>query len=201
MLAVPTRAELRSRPLTTARLMLAPIETKDAHDLWYAVEGSRTELERWLPWVPFTVDPEASFRYADASAQDWDAGRACRLAVRDRETQRFLGVVSLESMAHIHQNMDLGYWLRTDAVGAGYMTEAATETLRFCFRQLCAHRVRVAAATDNHPSQAVIRRLGFTFEGVARQAERVSGRWLDHAIFGMLVTDPRAVSIASGGAR
>ena len=38
---------------------------------------------------------------------------------------------------------------------------------------------------------AVIRRLGFRFEGIARQSERCHGRWLDHAIFALLVTDPR----------
>ena len=48
---------------------------------------------------------------------------------------------------------------------------------------------RVAAATDNHASLSVIRRLGFRFEGIARQAEKCAGRWLDHAIFGMIVTD------------
>ena len=54
-----------------------------------------------------------------------------------------------------------------------------------------AHRVRVAAATDNHASLSVIGRLGFRFEGIARQAEWCDGRWLDHATFGMLATDPR----------
>jgi ribosomal-protein-serine acetyltransferase len=51
--------------------------------------------------------------------------------------------------------------------------------------------VRVAAATDNHASLSVIGRLGFHFEGIARQAERCHGRWLDHAVFSMLVTDRR----------
>lgn len=189
MLAVPTRAEIRNRPVKTARLVLSPIETTDAHDLWYAVEASRPELERWLPWVPFNVDPDASYRYTDASAQDWDTGRALRLAVRERDTRRFIGVVSLESLAHLHQNGDLGYWLRTDAHGRGYMTEAAGEVVRWAFRDLHAHRVKVAAATDNHASLAVIRRLGFRFEGIAREAERCAGRWLDHAVFGMLATD------------
>jgi ribosomal-protein-serine acetyltransferase len=50
----------------------------------------------------------------------------------------------------------------------------------------------VAAATDNHPSLAVIRRLGFRFEGIAREAERCNGRWLDHAVFGMLASDARS---------
>jgi len=40
-------------------------------------------------------------------------------------------------------------------------------------------------------SLGVIRRLGFHFEGIARQAERCNGRWLDHAVFALLGTDPR----------
>ena len=52
--------------------------------------------------------------------------------------------------------------------------------------------MRVAAATDNHPSLAVIARLGFRFEGIAREAERCHGRWLDHAIFALLATDTRS---------
>lgn len=189
MLAVPARVELRNRPIHTARLMLSPLETSDAHDHWYAVEASRRELEQWLPWVPFNVDPDASYRYADASAQDWDAGRACRFSIRERDTRRFMGVVSLESLAHLHQTGDLGYWVRTDAHRRGIMTEAASEIVRWAFREARFHRVRVAAATDNSPSLGVIRRLGFQFEGVARQAERCAGRWLDHCIFALLVTD------------
>jgi ribosomal-protein-serine acetyltransferase len=49
--------------------------------------------------------------------------------------------------------------------------------------------VRIAAATDNHRSLAVIARLGFRFEGIARQAELVQSRWLDHAVFAKLSQD------------
>ena len=72
------------------------------------------------------------------------------------------------------------------------MTEAARAVVEWAFMTLGAHRVRVAAATDNHRSLGVIARLGFRFEGVARQAERCHGRWLDHAVFALLSTDPRA---------
>jgi ribosomal-protein-serine acetyltransferase len=71
------------------------------------------------------------------------------------------------------------------------MTEAGRAVLDWAFGSVNAHRVRVAAATDNHPSLGVIGRLGFHFEGIARQAERCNGRWLDHAVFALLVTDPR----------
>jgi ribosomal-protein-serine acetyltransferase len=52
------------------------------------------------------------------------------------------------------------------------------------------HRIRCAAGVDNHASRAVIERLGFTFEGTARDAERVDGRWVTHAVYCRLETDP-----------
>src|SRR5206468_9896162 len=124
VLAVPHRSELRARPLETARLFLYPLDATDSRDLWNAVEGSRAHLEPWLPWVPFNIDLESSGRYAEASAADWDAARACRFAIRDRQTRRFLGVIGLEAFAHLHESVELGYWLRVDTTGRGLMTEA-----------------------------------------------------------------------------
>src|SRR3984885_8630284 len=173
MLVVPPRAELRHRPIDTQRLVLTPVEPADASDLWLAVDSSRAHLEAWLPWVPFNTDLDASWRYCEASASDWDHSRALRFSIRERGNRRFLGVVGLESLAHLHQSAELGYWLRLDAARRGYMTEAA----------------RVAAATDNVASLGVIRKLAFRFEGIAREAERCQGRWLDHALFAVLSSD------------
>ena len=77
-------------------------------------------------------------------------------------------------------------------VGRGLMTEAAQACLAFAFDTVGAHRVRVAAATENHPSLRVIERLGFRYEGRAREAEWVGGRWVDHAVFAILETDWRS---------
>ena len=189
MLAVPSRSELRHRPVDTQRLQLLPIDLRDAHDLWLGVDSSRAQLEPWLPWVPFNVDQAASYRYAESSVLDWDAGRALRFVIRDRASKQFLGVVGLEALSHMHQSCELGYWLRTDAQGHGLMTEAARACVGWAFSAVKAHRVRVAVATDNHASLAVVRRLGYRIEGIARHAERVGGRWVDHAVFSVLCTD------------
>jgi ribosomal-protein-serine acetyltransferase len=184
---------VRSRPLETARLLLHPLDATDARDLWTAVESSRSYLEPWLPWVPFNSDLESSARYAEASAADWDSSRACRFSIRDRTNRRFLGVIGLEAFAHLHESVELGYWLRVDTARRGLMTEAGRAVVDWAFGTVKAHRVRVAAATDNHASLGVIRRLDFRFEGIARQAERCDGRWLDHAVFALLSSDPRVV--------
>jgi ribosomal-protein-serine acetyltransferase len=53
MLVVPPRSDLRHRPIETERLLLAPVDPADSHEVWLAVSGSRAVLSRWLPWVQF----------------------------------------------------------------------------------------------------------------------------------------------------
>jgi ribosomal-protein-serine acetyltransferase len=194
LLTIPPRATLRRNPLETTRTLLVPIDVADGPELWDSVEGSRWHLERWLPWVPFNSTRDASMRYADACALDWDAGRAVRFAIRDKKTRALEGVVGLDSCVHLHRACELGYWLRRDATGQGLMTEAARATVEFAFTRMGVHRIRCAAATDNTASLRVIARLGFRFEGIARQAELVGSRWLDHALFARLSTDEESES-------
>jgi len=191
MLVMPSRAEMRARPIETERLLLMPIDASDGPELWLAVNGSRSFLQRWLPWVQFHTDSAASTRFAEACAADWDHSRALRFVIRERAHRTLAGVVGLESCVHMHRSCELGYWLRREATQRGLMTEASRAAIDFAFRTMGAHRIRVAAATDNHPSLSVIARLGFHFEGIARQAEWCDGRWLDHAVFGLLATDSR----------
>lgn len=188
-LSIPSRSVLRRTPLETPRTVLCPIESPDAQELWEAIEGSRWHLERWLPWVPFNATADACDRYAQACEKDWDMGRAVRLAVRDKATRELYGVVGLDSIVHLHQGCELGYWLKREACGKGLMSEAARAAVEFAFERLGMHRIRCAAATENYPSLKVIAGLGFRFEGVARQAEYVASRWLDHALFAKLSTD------------
>jgi ribosomal-protein-serine acetyltransferase len=188
-LSIPSRAALRAEPLRTERIHLTPIDSTDGPELWDVIESSREHLERWLPWVPFNNTPEASRRYANACASDWDAGRAVRFGIRDRDSDALLGVVGLDSCVHLHLSCELGYWLRREAAGKGLMTEAAGACVKFAFARVGVHRIRCAAATGNQGSLAVIGRLEFKPEGIARQAAFVAGRWVDHAVFSKLSTD------------
>lgn len=189
MLVIPARGDVRARPYESERLYFTPVEPMEAQDLWPAIDRSRELLKQWLPWVGFTVDMQTTIRFADACALDWDQGKAVRFAIHEKASRALLGVVGLESCVHIHRAVELGYWLRTDAQKRGFMSESVRFAIDFSFRQMGVHRIRVAAATDNHASLSVIHRAGFRFEGIARQAEWCNDRWLDHAVFAMLSTD------------
>lgn len=189
-LKIPARIELTQQPLQSRRAILEPIVASSHRKLFRAVEDSRKFLEPWLPWVPYNDSVEASLRYAEACESDWRAGVALRFTIRLKNEPEVIGVITLESISDLHRSCDLGYWLRKAFTGRGLMTEVAKVLLEFAFENIHFHRIRCAAATDNIPSQRVIERLGFQREGVAREAERVGGRWASHVVYSRLASDP-----------
>lgn len=188
-LKFPPRVKLLRVPLEAERVTLSPISTKDAAAFFDAVDESRQALAPWLPWVHLNNSLQDSERYAQASERDWDTGSAVRFFVKLRATRRLIGVVSLENCSSMHRVCQLGYWLHTSSWGQGLATEAARRVLDFAFLDMNANRVACAAGTENLRSLKVIERIGFQFEGVARQAEWVQGRSINHAVYALLRSD------------
>jgi RimJ/RimL family protein N-acetyltransferase len=73
----------------------------------------------------------------------------------------------------------------------GIASEAAAAALSHALGGLRLHRVEALVALENKASQRVIEKLGFTREGVAREAEYVDGRYLDHIQYSYLHGDAR----------
>ena len=61
------------------------------------------------------------------------------------------------------------------------MTRGARALVEYGFTSLELHRQVLRAATGNTRSRAIAERLGFTLEGVEREAELVNGRYVDLA--------------------
>ena len=80
----------------------------------------------------------------------------------------------------------IGYWLGEEFNGHGYMASAVREMLSIGFYDLELNRIEIHCATSNVKSRAIPERLGFIQEGVLRSSEKVNGRFLDNAIYGLL---------------
>jgi ribosomal-protein-serine acetyltransferase len=69
------------------------------------------------------------------------------------------------------------------------MTDACRALVDYLFSELKLHRIEIRCATDNVKSWAVPKRLGFSKEGVLRQAQAFDGRFLDIEVYGLLAED------------
>ena len=91
-----------------------------------------------------------------------------------------------DRMRSDNRKTEMGYWLAASAQGKGVMTRTVRAMVAHAFGHWKLHRVIVYAATENRRSRAVVERVGFTLEGIAREAEWLGDRFVDLAQYSML---------------
>jgi RimJ/RimL family protein N-acetyltransferase len=81
---------------------------------------------------------------------------------------------------------EIGYGIIPNERNKGYCTEAANLLVDYLF--LSKDIVRIQALTDsqNRASQKVLKKLGFTEEGIIRKANFEQGKWRDSKLFSVL---------------
>jgi len=159
----------------------------DVRPLYEAVRESIPEVSVWLPWCHqnYAIEETEEFIAARARAdEEWYS-----FGVFDKESGRFLGGVGLNFFNRVHQIANLGYWVRTSALGRGVATRATRLVAHFGFAQLGLQRIEIIAAVENAASQRVAEKAGAVREGLGRKRLLVRGEPQDAFVFSMLPED------------
>jgi RimJ/RimL family protein N-acetyltransferase len=155
--ARPTPYEIR-----TPRLLLRCWEPVDAPLLHEALAASADYIRPWMPWARDEPSPLEDVERRTAEFQrDFLAGRDFVTAMFTPDRSRVLGGTGLHLRGG-EGTMEIGYWLRPDAVGQGLVTESSAALCRVAFALMGAARVEIRCDPRNERSLAVPRRLGFT---------------------------------------
>ena len=168
-------------------ISLRLLEARHDAALFALVDTHRKYLRQWMAWLDntksvediaqFTMEKRQQFAYNDSFvAGIWVGGELC-------------GVVGHNHISWANRACTLGYWLAADKQGRGIMTRSCRALIEYSFAELELNRVEIRCASENAPSRAIPRRLGFTHEGTIRQAEWLYDRFVDHEIYGMLKSD------------
>ena len=150
------------------RIVIQPRRPNEGDEVWEAIEESREQITPWLPWAKYQLtreEPEMSARRAWAK---WQTREDLAMVIRDRVSGRYLGGSGLHSINWDVPKFEIGYWLRTSAVGNGYVTEAVQVLCSFAFDTLKANRIEIRCDSRNERSIAVPARLGFILEAHLR---------------------------------
>ena len=125
--------------------------------------------------------------------QEWREGRSARFVIFHRGQLKgpVVGVANLTQIARgPFQGCTLGYSLDRQAVGQGYMQEALRAVLDYAFGPFGLHRVMANYLPTNVRSGNVLRRLGFSVEGYARDYLYIDGAWRDHVLTALTNPNP-----------
>lgn len=180
-------------PLSGRYCRLEPLDAaRHGAALFAAFTADRTGANwTYLPYGPFA--DEAAFTAWIASV----AGGSDPLffAVIDGQGQA-VGIVSYLRITPAHGCIEIGHLHFSEALKH---TPAATEALWLLLREAFVRgyrRVEWKCNALNAPSRRAAQRLGFSFEGVFRQANVSKGRNRDTAWYGMIDADWPALAAA-----
>ena len=99
---------------------------------------------------------------------------------------RIIGTCTLNHIDTGNRRAELGYALGHEHWGNGYMREALTALLNFCFGELSMHRIEADVDPKNVSSVRTLERLGFQREGYLRERWLVGGGVQDSLFYGLL---------------
>jgi ribosomal-protein-serine acetyltransferase len=150
--------------------------------------------ERLAHWFPGAFDqpptPEGTHADLERSGQAWLEGSQLPLAitVKAEDGWHLAGWVNLliDSPA---RSAEVGYWLDADFEGRGLVTRAVTAVLDHSFGTLHLHRVELRTNPTNNRSRSVAQRLGFTQEGILREAAAFPDERRDDVVYGLLARE------------
>jgi [ribosomal protein S5]-alanine N-acetyltransferase len=125
-------------------------------------------------------------RRARRGREEAKAGTDYAFFIFTRSDEELVGGITLSNVRRrAAQFVNLGYWMGHKFAGQGYMTEAVSLVVPYCFETLGLHRIHAAFLPDNQASRRVLEKNGFTEEGYAEHYLQIDGRLADHVLFGL----------------
>ncbi|MGO4460887.1 GNAT family N-acetyltransferase [Streptomyces sp. M-16] len=149
----------------------------------YELKTERLVLRGWResdigPWAAMNADPEVRRYFSGVLTPEQSAASAARFqaglegrgwgwwAVEVVATGEFIGLAGLDPVDERmpFTGVEAGWRLARSAWGQGFATEAGLAVVSFGLDVLALPEVLAVTAATNLPSQAVMRRVGMTYD-------------------------------------
>ena len=154
------------------------------------VMANYDHLHEWMPWVNerFTLESVREF-YRRTLLKF--AGNEDEIGLNIVYKGEIVGGTGFHEINRTDKSAEIGYWLAKDATGKGIMTKSVDKLLDYGFDELVLNRIVIKCVPENTKSRAIPERLGFTIEGVEREAGWLHTRFVDHVVYSMLAREWR----------
>lgn len=168
-------------------LELKLLQLEDVEKLFELTERNRSYLREWLSWLDENKTVEDTRVFIQGGMERFRNESGMELGIWYKG--QLVGCIGLPQLKKDHRKTALGYWLAEEFQGQGMMTEVVKALISYLFTELKLNRVEINCATGNQKSCAIPEKLGFTKEGVIRQAEWLYDHFVDWNKYSILVSE------------
>lgn len=98
-----------------------------------------------------------------------------------------IGTVCFQNfLGEPYKSCTIGYKIGQQYLRNGYASEAIKKGLEIIFDDYHIHRVEAYIMPDNIPSQKLVEKLSFCFEGISHSYAHINGKWQDHKRYSII---------------
>lgn len=170
--------------LEGGRVALRALRPMDAASIYRYLNDSR--VNRWLPRVPKPYRVDDAHAWVRVTRKMAEAGTDFHFGIELRESGEIVGMIGLNGIQTEDRIAEVGYWLGRPYWRQGLMEEALRLIVRFAFGPLRLHRLFGIVVPSNVGSAALLEKVGFQREVVAREKRRTGRGYVDEHVYGLL---------------
>jgi ribosomal-protein-serine acetyltransferase len=163
------------------------LEPRHAEEYFDLIDQNRFHLRQWLGWVDSNQSIADCRAFIRGVLQQFANNNGLHAGIWFKGA--LAGTISQNYIDWQNARTEFGYWLGAPFQGHGLITRACRALTDYSFDELRLNRVEILCASGNTRSRAVPERLGFTQEGIFRQAEWLYDHFVDLVVYSMLASD------------
>jgi len=164
-------------------LYLRQATVRDAAALYQIIDSQRAYLREWLPFIDMSNSVNVTELYLQSMTAPGNTTDLLFVMVYQQEV---VGLIGFKEIDNFNKKLEIGYWLSEVMQGKGIMRKGCTAMVRHAFDKMEMNRVQIKVGVGNNKSSNIPKKLGFSFEGVLREAEFLNGRYHDLEVYSLL---------------
>ena len=172
--------------LETERLLLTEFEKTDAEELFKMRSNDR--VQKYLDRDPHKTVEESRLMI-EGMIVSYISKDGINWIIRKKNTRDVIGYIGYWRMIRNNVRAEIGYAMKPEYWGKGYMQEALIKVIDFGFNEFCLHSIEANVNPDNASSIKLLEKCGFRKEAYFKEDYFYNGKFLDSAIYSLLETD------------
>ncbi|RFB13565.1 N-acetyltransferase [Bacillus sp. HNG] len=169
--------------LETERLRIREIVHSDAQGIFDCF--SNHDVTRYYGQDPITELKQAE-QFVEFFEKSYIEKRGIRWGIELKEREGLIGTIGFNAWSPKHKRAEIGYELHPQYWRKGYISEAASEVIRYGFNELGLTRIGAVVFLENEASNDLLKKLGFEKEGVLRNYMYQNGVPHDTNVYSLL---------------
>jgi len=168
------------------RLLFRKFLLSDAKDL--LLIRSNDAVMKYLDIARFESIADVE-KMVQTVSESYDNETGINWGIVEKHSNNFIGYFGFWRMIPEHCRAEIGYALKPEYWGRGYMYETINRMVRFGFKNMNLHSIEANVNPDNDKSKKVLEKIGFKKEAYFRENYLFNNRFLDSIIYSLLEKD------------